>query len=106
MIADLVICLLLHRQIQTIPRGVLEYLWHRRSVLTAVVALAAKVFRSITYSMHLLARDGEAKLDSTVSPLDISFISEITHKHKGEKEPTNRERGQGQKARENGYQMW
>lgn len=46
----------------------LVYLGYSQPDLTAVVALTAKVFLSITYSMQLLARDREARVDSTVSP--------------------------------------
>ena len=39
--------------------------------------------------------------------LDISFISQITHKHKGEKEPAKwGEQGQGRKGKEDGHQIW
>lgn len=54
--------------ISMIAESGLIYLGHSQPVLTAVVALTAKVFLSITYSMQLLARDREASLDSTVSP--------------------------------------
>ncbi len=37
--------------------------------------------------MQLLTRDSEGQAGFHCESLDISFISQITHKHKGEKEP-------------------
>lgn len=64
--------------------------WHSRPVLSAVVALTSKVFLSIGYSMRpLTSRRGQRVLQ--YDSLDIHFISEITHKHKGEEEPIGEE---------------
>lgn len=92
------VCLLRDLQAATwlsrIPERELVYLRHSQPALTAAAAVTASRL-SITYPPQRLARDQRGHAGFHSESPDISFISQITYKHKRGrgKEPAQRRRG-------------